>query len=177
MKRLIFITFLLALTGCDPYKFGFKKNPAFVLDEAFKSISNLDTQTLMEVSGKEFFCAYTSTEGINFLKENLNIKQESISFEPKVLETEYYSIPRYAGYWSYYHERYQIDIHEKSSGEGILRAIIDCDYGTEEQKNEKFRNLPPKKYKKKECRLVKMIPYSFSALKLPSKCDALKVNL
>jgi len=177
MKRLIFITFLLALTGCDPYKFGFKKNPAYVLDEAFKSISNLDTESLMEVSGKEFFCAYASNEGINFLKENLSLKQESISFEPKVLETEYYSIPRYAGYWSYYHERYQIDIHDKVSNESIIRAIIDCDYGTEDRKDDKWINLKPKKYKKKECKIVKMIPYNFAALQLPGKCETLKVTL
>lgn len=177
MKSLIFILCLVAITGCDPYKFGFKKNPAYVLDEAFKSITNLDTQSFMEVTDKELFCSYGNNEGINFLKENLSLRQEALKFEPKVLDTEHYRVPRYVGYWSYYHERYQIDIQDKLSSESILRAIIDCDYGTEDEKNDKFINLKPKKYKKKECKIVKIVPQTFKNLPLSAKCKSLQVAL
>ena len=177
MKSLIFILALFALTGCDPYKFGFKKNPAYVLDEAFKSITNLDTQSFMEVADKEFFCSYGNNQGVNFLKENLSLKQETLKFEPKVLDTEHYNIPRYVGYWSYYHERYQIDIQDKETNESLLRAIIDCDYGTDGQKNEKFINLKPKKYKTKECKIVKIVPKTFNNLPLEKKCMLLQVSL
>ena len=177
MKTLAFITLIILSVGCDPYGFGYKKNPAFVLDEAFKSISNLDTESFLEVSGKEVLCVYGNEKGMNFLKTNLTIDPESLKIHPKVLESKHFKIPRYVGYWSYYHERYQIEIEDKTKSERILKAIVDCEYGTDREKNEKFINLKPKKYRIKECRLVKMVPLKFSSLGTPSKCDDLRVPL
>ncbi len=39
------ILFLTLLQACDPYGFGFKNNPAYVLDKAFNSVQNLDTDS------------------------------------------------------------------------------------------------------------------------------------
>ena len=71
----------------------------------------------------------------------------------------------------------KIEIEDKTKSERILKAIVDCEYGTDREKNEKFINLKPKKYKIKECRLVKMVPLKFSSLGLPARCEDLKVTL
>jgi hypothetical protein len=177
MKNLSFLLLLLSVIACDPYGFGFKKNPAYILDEALKAITNLDTKSFLEVTGKEVLCTYGNHRGIHYLKDNVSLNPENIKLRPNVLKTIHYSVPRFVGYWSYYHERYEIDILDNLSSENLLRAIVDCDYGITEERNDDFINLRPKRYKIKECRLVKLQPMTFSPLPLPKRCQGLKVLL
>ena len=177
MKRLGLLFILLFTVGCDPYGFGFKKNPAYVLDEAFKAIVNQDTETFLEVTGQEVLCTYGNINGVNYLKDHVNLTLDSVRLNPNVLINQHYKVPAFVGYWSYYHERYQIDIHDKVTDNILLKAIVDCNYGTEGQKDDKFYNLKPKKYKKKECRVIKLIPQTFASLPLPGRCNNLSVSL
>jgi hypothetical protein len=177
MKNLGFLLLLFSVLACDPYGFGFKKNPAFVLDEALKAVINLDTASFLEVTGKEVLCVYGNHQGIQYLKDMVTLHTENIKLEPTVIETLHYAVPRFVGYWSYYHERYEINFLDKTTSESMLRAIVDCEYGTVEEKNEKFMNLKPNKYHKKECRLVKLRPVTFSSLPIPKKCEGLRVVL
>lgn len=177
MKRCALFLLLLSTVACDPYGFGFKKNPAYVLDEAFKAISNLDSETFIEMSGKEALCVYGNQNGIQYLKEKVVLNPENVKLKPTMLETQHFTAPKFVGYWSYYHERYQIDINDKTNNELLLKAIIDCEYGTDGAKSAKLINLKPQKYKKKECRVIKVIPQKFPALPIPSKCDNLRVDL
>ncbi len=177
MKSFGIFLILISVVACDPYGFGFKKNPAYVLDQAFTAITNLDTETFLEMTGKEALCIYGSPEGIAYLKERVTLTAESVKLKPTVLENRHFTNPKFVGYWSYYHERYQIDIQDKVTSEVLLKAIVDCEYGTEGGKSEKLINLKPKKYKKKECRVIKVVPQNFSELPLPAKCQDLKVVL
>jgi hypothetical protein len=177
MKSFGALLILLTLVGCDPYGFGFKKNPAYVLDEAFKAISNLDTETFLEMTGKEALCIYGTPAGVAYLKENVKLTPENVKLKPTVLQNRHFTGPKFVGYWSYYHERYQIDIHDKISNEVLLKTIVDCEYGIDGEKADKYINMKPKKYKKKECRVSKVLPKTFAELPLPSKCEDLRVNL
>lgn len=177
MKMMFVLPILLLVTACDPYGFGFKKNPAYVLDEAFKAVTNLDTETFLEVTGKEALCVYGNDAGLNYLKDNLVITLENVKLNPTVLKNIHYNNPRYVGYWSYYNERYQIDILNKTTSEALLKAYVDCDYGADGEKNDKLKNQKPKKYRIKECRVVKVIPRKFTELPIPKKCEGVKVDL
>lgn len=177
MRSLALILLLASFVACDPYGFGFKKNPAYVLDEAFKAVTNLDDESFLEVTGKEALCIYGNPKGITYLKEKVVLNSENIKINPNVLNSKHHKNPLFVGYWSYYSERYQIDIQDKATKKVLLKAIVDCEYGTENQKEDKFIGLRPKDYKKKECRLIKIIPTDFAALPLPKKCDLLKVDL
>ena len=177
MRCLAFLLLLASFVACDPYGFGFKMNPAFVLDEAFKAVSNLDEESFQEVSAKEALCIYGNKNGINYLKDKVVLNLEDIKINPNVLNSKHYKNPLFVGYWAYYSERYQVDIQEKKSKKIILKAIVDCNYGTENQKDEKLVGLNPKNYKKKECKLIKIIPTEFQSLPLPKKCEVLKVDL
>src|SRR5262245_57811095 len=99
MKMFGLLLLLTIVTVCDPYGFGFKKNPAFVLDEAFKAISNLDTESFLEVTGKEALCVYGNESGLRFLKEKIVLSPENIKLNPNVLETKYFKSPIFAGFW------------------------------------------------------------------------------
>ncbi len=177
MKFFVLISALLTLASCDPYRFGFKKNPAFVLDETFKSISHLDHLSFLELTSKEALCVYGNVEGVKYLKENIQFNPEEIGFIPSVLETKYFKIPNFVGYWSYYFERYEIDVKSKTTDEFFMRVIVDCNYGTENEKDQKFVNLKPSKYEKKECRIVKFQPKHFDELPIPQKCGILRLDL
>lgn len=168
---------LLNLVACDPYGFGFKKNPAYVLDEAMKAISNLDDKSFLEVTGKEALCIYGNEIGISYLKSRITFDPGNIKLVPTLLNSLHFTAPAYVGYWSYYHERYQVDITDKRSSEKVFKVIVDCEYGTDSVKNERLINLKKTKYKKKECRLVKVIPQSFPALPLAERCKKLEVSL
>lgn len=177
MKLLMMISMLLGIVSCDPYNFGFKKNPAFVIEETFKSISNLDKTSFLELTSKEALCVYGNEEGIKYLKDNFKFNPEDISFLPSVLETKYFKIPNFVGYWSYYFERYEIDVKNKSTDEFLMRVIVDCNYGTENEKDQGLINLKPSKYEMKECRIVKFKPNQFSELPIPEKCGVLRLDL
>jgi len=177
MKSFFILSILFLTAACDPYGFGFKKNPAYVLDEAFKSITNLDSESYLEETGKEALCIYGNDEGLHYLKINVVLTQENVKLKPTVLKTVHNSSPKYVGYWSYYSERYQIDIQDKVTEALLMKAFVDCEYGTDGEKNAKFVNLKPQKYRVKECRVVKVLPEIFKPLPLPAKCEKFKVDL
>lgn len=177
MKILGFILLLASVVACDPYGFGFKKNPAFVLNEAFKAIVNLDIESFVEVTGKEAVCVYGNEKGLNYLKDQIQVSTDNIKLNPKVLETRHFTTPVFVGYWSYYHERYQIEIVDKGTKKVIAETVVDCEFGTEGEKDDRLINKKPESYKKKECRAVKLIPKTFNPLPLPQKCGLLKIEL
>ncbi len=178
--KLISFAFILALfQSCDPYGFGFKMNPAFVLNEAFQSVLSLDHESFLDISGKEALCLYGNPEGITYLRNNMHIESDSILIEPKLIEntSKYTKIPKFVGYWSYYQERYLINILDKSSKKELLEVVVECHYGFEGEKNKSYENLKLKKYKKKECRVIKLIPFEFKALPINKECTPLVVTL
>jgi hypothetical protein len=172
--KILGLAFLFLITACDPYGFGFKKNPAYILDEAFKAIQNLDVESFLEVTRKEALCIYGNPKGLNYLKNKLDITPDEVKINPVLVDSRHHKIPNF-GYWSYYEEKYVIEVHHHKSKDSILEAVITCDYGTDGEKDDKLINLKPKKYKHKECRAVKLIPRKFAPLPLPSKCGKLAV--
>ncbi len=177
MKNLSLLILTLSVMACDPYGFGFKNNPAYVMDEAFKAITNLDVESFLEVTAKEALCVYGNEKGVLFLKDQLQIKNEDVRLIPKMSASRHNSVPVFVGYWSYYHERYTIEIRDRATEKLLVQTIIDCDYGTDGEKSPKLLNLRKDKYKKKECRAVKLIPASFTSLQVPPRCDLLRVDL
>ncbi len=179
MKLFSFLILLGLIQACDPYGFGFKMNPAFVLSEAFKSVVALDHEAFIEVSGKEALCLYGNPEGISYLRDNLHIDKDNINIDPKLIANSsmYTKQPHFVGYWSYYQERYQVDISDKETKEELLKVVVECHYGFEGEKSTKYENLKIKKYKKKECRVIKLIPSKFPVLPMREECKPLKVDL
>ena len=179
MKVLSFIILLGIFQACDPYGFGFKMNPAFVINEAFESVQALDHEALLKVTGKEALCLYANHNGVAYLRGNLNIDNEKVEIFPKLVEnsSKYTRYPHYVGYWSYYQERYLVDILDKTNKSNILNVLVECHYGFEGEKRDEYQNLKLKKYKKKECRIIKMLPSKFASLPMRDACIPLKVEL
>lgn len=177
MKFFGFLLVLTSLVACDPYGFGFKKNPAYVLDEAFKAVTNLDVESFLEVTGKEALCVYGNEKGLNYLKDRMNLAPQEVKLNPVVLSNKHHPAPKFVGYWSYYSERYEIEVKDKVSGEVLLETIIDCEYGINGEKNDKYINMKPSKYKRKECLAIKLMPKKFAPMPVPAKCNTLKVEL
>jgi hypothetical protein len=175
MKLLAIISMFFSLMACDPLDKGYKKNPAFVLDEAFKAIQNLDKRSFREVAAKEALCLYGNDNGLEHLKANLDFKLEEVDVIPKLQLSRYFLYPIYVGYWSYYQERYEIEILHRTHKEIVIHGIVDCDFGTNEQKNDRLINQKPTKYKMKECTLVKIVPKSFPVVPEATRCRILNV--
>lgn len=176
MKLMVFLSFFL-LISCDPYNFGFKANPAKILSDAVDSIKSGNKDKFLKVTGKEVLCLYGNDEGIAYLKQHSTISPDDIKLDLTKLTSKYFDIPEYVGYWSYLNERYIMDVTDERSSEKILQAIVDCDYGYDGEKSVKYRNLNPKRYKRKECKLTKLIPKTFEPLKMTTRCLILKVKV
>jgi hypothetical protein len=177
MKFWIMIGLLATLVSCDPFRLGYDHNPAYILDSAVKSIENLDVEGLREVLAKEAYCVYGNEQGVHFLKEKLPTNYENIRPVLKEISNTHHSIPNYVGYWSYLTIRYRVEVQDKRSSEILLGAIIDCDFGIEGEKDDKWLNRKYSRYKKKECKVVKLIPNKLSVLMTPSSCQNLMVVL
>ncbi len=179
MKILALMGLTLFAIACDPYGFGFKKNPTYVLDQALKAIQNMDDVSFLEISGKEAFCLYGNKEGITYLHDkvttdiqNLQLKNKNIG-GLKVLGS-----PEYAGFWTYLRQRYVVEIQQKSDRTLLGTLVVDCNFGASGEKKISYLTIrDPKKFKMKECRLTKIIPASFKALPMSSRCENLIVSL
>jgi hypothetical protein len=179
MKVLFLLVLTILLSSCDPYGFGFKKNPAYVLDRAFDSILALDYESFIKVSGKEALCLYGNLEGLGYLRDKISLKPSQIDIKPKLVEnaSTYTNAPLYVGYWSYYNEKFHIDILDKNTKRDLIKVLVECHYGFEGEKSDSYKQLNLKKYRKKECRLIQIIPVEFSPLSMTSRCEMLKVSL
>lgn len=179
MKQISLLILLGLVQACDPYGFGFKNNPAFVVNEAFEAVRDLSPEAFIEISGKEALCIYGNLEGLAYLKSNLILNSEDFEIKPKLIEnsSQYTNSPKFVGYWSYYNEKYQLDISHKANQAELLNVIVECNYGFEGLKSEGYQNLKLKKYKRKECRLIKIIPKQFEPLPLTEQCQDLSVDL
>lgn len=168
---------LLSVVSCDPYNFGFRDNPAQILQDAVEAINTHDVQKFLKVSGREVLCIYGNEDGLDYLKRNSTIDPKNAKFNLTFIKETYYDVPAYVGYWSYLNQRYMMDVTDQRDNSMIVQAVVDCDYGTEGERNIKFVNLKRSKYKRKECRVTKLIPKTFKALPLPERCGVLKVSL
>lgn len=180
MKILALISLTFFVIACDPYGFGFKKNPAYVLDQALKAIQNMDDESFLEVSGKEALCLYGNKEGITYLHEKVRADVHNVQLKHKeVGELKKLSAPEYvAGFWSYMRQRYVVEIQQKSDGATLGTLVVDCHYGAEGEKKPSYLNVKnPKKFKKKECRITKIVPAGFEALAVTDRCQGLAVEL
>lgn len=175
MKAALNLFILMILMSCDPYQFGFKNNPAYVLDETLKAIQNQDLDSVTEVMSKEALCVYANVDGLKYLKEHVSINSTDVKLSWKLRES-HLSIPENNGFWSYFSSRYLIDVQSKAN-KLLAQVVVDCDYGTDGYKDDKLINLNPKKYLVKECRLVKIIPQTFEALPLTDPCQAVAVDI
>lgn len=175
--KIMTVLMLVLLCSCDPYGFGYKKNPAYVLDEAFKAIENLDLESFLEVTGKEALCLYANDKALDFLKNKIQIQVENLNLVPKVLKTSHYTHPVFVGFWAYYNEIYQVQITNKQTSQVLMETVIECNFGQDGEKKSKYQNLKPKNYKIKECRAIKLIPLNFEPIKNDERCSRLRVNL
>jgi hypothetical protein len=177
VKFITIILFTLGLVACDPYGFGFKKNPAYILDAVFTDIKKQDVNGFLDVSGKEAFCIYGNSAGIDYLNRYVNFDLENLVIEPKMLEKKHLKAAAWAsGFWSYHNERYMVNINSKLTKKTLVQTIVDCDFGTL-LKDAKYLDpsIGSKKLKIKECKLVKIIPVAFEPLPLPVHCGNLQV--
>ncbi len=109
------------------------------------------------------------------MRSNLSPRLE-VEGKPKKTRAQYHEIPLYENFWVYLTERYQVAFAEKGKPTQIS-VVVDCFYGVEGKKDKKNQNQKPSKYKRRECRLIKLLPVSFPALPVPRNCDLLKVSL
>lgn len=176
-KLIINLLFLVLLVACDPFNFGFKKNPTYVLNETFVAIKNLDQQSFVEVTGKEVLCVYGNPEGLAYLKRHIEFEVNDVNITPVMISETYAKSPKFVGFWSYLQERYKIEVVDEKTMLPLLNAYLDCDYGTDLEKSDKLLNLPREKYRKKECHLIKVEPVVFRPLPLPKACEIMKIQL
>lgn len=170
------IPFLLVLIiACDPYDFGYQKNPAYVLDNVLKSITTNDAKSFSEVTAEEALCLYGNPAGLEYLQQNVKIKSSELELKWKNVDAPL-NVPVYVGFWSYFNSRFVIDINIKQSATAFAQAIVDCHFGINGPRDERYLNLRPGNYLVRECRLIKLIPESFSALAMSEKCLSVKVD-
>lgn len=176
MKTIALGFLALVVIACDPYGFGFKKNPAYVLEEALRAIQNRDHESFLELSGKEALCLYGNKEGINYLHQHVTVDASSVQLKHKEIgELQVLSSPEYVGYWSYLRQRYGVEIQQKGDGAVLGTLVVDCNYGVQGEKKASYQRIRnPKKFQMKECRITKLTPTVFPPMEMTSRCQRLQ---
>jgi hypothetical protein len=177
MKILIFLLAAASFLACDPYNFGYKYNPTFILNAALRAIHNQDDVSFREISGREAMCVYGNQAGMAYLHERVRITTDSVNLRHVTVREEPYSSARYTGaFWSYYNEQYLVDILEKRTNETVGRILMDCNFGSD-VRNDRLIGVPKRRMPRKECRITKIIPVAFEPLPVSGRCEPLKVAL
>ncbi|HLW57849.1 MAG TPA: hypothetical protein VKY27_10710 [Bacteriovoracaceae bacterium] len=178
MKKMnLLIIFIFTTVACLPESYNFRENPLFILKEALTALEKRDSERFLRISGKEALCLYAHDAGIQRLSDNLPYTEDDLKVDHKLLSSQFNETPKFVGYWSYKSERHLFSIAEKSTKTKILDVLIDCEYGNEGEKLKAEERKDERKYKVKQCRLVKIVPLTFKGLALPTQCEALKVRL
>lgn len=172
----LIILFLLTTLACLPESYNFKENPIYILKEALNALEKRDTEKFLRISGKEALCLYGSDAGIQRISDNFPYTEDDLKVKHQQVFSQFNEPIKFVGHWSYKTERHAFVISEKRSKDKILEAIIDCEFGNEGEKLKVEERKDEKKYKIKQCRLVKIIPLTFKSFSLPRQCEALKVN-
>lgn len=175
-KHLLSLIFVIFAVACLPDNYTFKENPIYILKEALNSLEKRDAEQFVRISGKEALCLYANDNGIQALSDNFPYTESDLSVKHQLLDAQFNEPVKFVGYWSYRTERHLFNISEKASGKKVMNVLIDCDFGNEGEKLKSEDQRNDKKYTIKKCRLVKVIPETFSGLQMPSKCESLRVN-
>lgn len=154
-------------------------SPIEAARDAIKAVHNLDERSFSEISRLEARCLFGdpddgSTEAIIALKErfpDLGAKSTFKSYNAG--PDEHFENPKYLKFWSYLQQRYYVDISTRDRKQN-LRMIVDCHYGTDEEKDAKWIRQKSNKYPKKECKVVKVVS---KVVDLPKACLSLAVAL
>lgn len=175
--KIFFLSVLFIFVACDPYNFGFEKNPFTILDQLLKATQNQDLQSFIESTDKEALCVYGNEKALQYLKENVQMTTSEVKLKWKTKET-YLSLPQYVdGYWTYFNVRFLMEIQDKKTDQKLADVVMDCYYGSSEEKSTTLLNLKPGRYPVKECKLVKFIPTTFEGLPVPESCSSVKVDV
>lgn len=174
MKVFSLLLLCMTMIACDPHGFGFKNNPAYILDQALESIREGDETLFTKVTDREALCIYGNAAGMTYLRQNVTATSSSVDLSWTVTES-HFKLPEYVGFWSYYQSRYTIDVKDKKTDASLAEVTVDCHYGTKKDKDDELLDLTPARYPVKECRLIRITPKTFEALPLPSECEILKV--
>jgi hypothetical protein len=179
MKILALLALVFFVIACDPYGFGFKKNPTYVLDQALKAIQNMDHESFLEISGKEALCLYGNKDGITYLHDQVTADVQNLQLKHKEIgKLKVLGAPEYVGFWSYLRQRYVVEIQHKSDRTLLGTLVVDCNYGASGEKKSSYLNIrDPKKFSMKECRMTKIIPASFKPIQVTPRCKNLIVTL
>lgn len=176
--RINLLNFILVFTtlACLPNNYNFKENPIYILKEALDSLEKRDIEKFQKISGKEALCLYANDSGLQSLSDHFTYQEEDLKVSHKLLESTYNSPVKFVGYWSYKTERHLFTITEKTEDKDIMDVLIDCEFGNEGQKLKSEDQRNERKYKIKQCRLIKIIPHTFPSLVIPKMCENLRVR-
>ena len=173
--HLLPLIFILTFIACLPDNYNFKENPVFILKEALNSLEKRDSEKFLRISGKEALCLYANDAGLQKLSDNFPYTEQDLKIEHKLLSSQYNEPVKFVGHWSYKTERHLFTIFEQQNAKKIMDVLIDCEFGNEGEKFQGDDQKNDRKYKIKQCRLIKISPYTFDSLAIPKKCESLKV--
>lgn len=173
--NLIPLVFIFSLLGCLPDNYNFKENPVFILKEALGSLERRDAEKFLKISGKEALCLYGNDTGLQKLSDNFPYTEDDLKVDHKLVSSQYNEPVKFVGHWSYKTERHLFSISDKERTKKIMDVLIDCEFGNEGEKFKGDDQKNDRKYKIKQCRLIKILPNTFASLVLPKKCESLRV--
>jgi hypothetical protein len=154
-------------------------SPIEAAKDAIKAVHNLDERSFSEISRLEARCLFGdpddgSTDAIISLKERFpDLSAKSTFKSVNAAPDEHFTNPKYLKFWSYLQQRFFVDISTRDHKQN-LRMVVDCHYGTEEDKDAKWVRQKAGKYPKKECKVVKVVT---KVVDLPTACLSLAVPL
>lgn len=165
---------VFAMTGKSAQ--AYEGRPERLMPQAHSAIEKGRLEAFGKPFGRAALCQWGTLEGLALLKAGLPSSSKKMSNEIKLTQQGYLSKPRFAGFWAYYEQVYDLRVFDKSRTL-LAEGKIECHYGLETAKRDADLNRPLDYYTVKSCRVIVFEARTFAPPAARRECSVFRQQL
>ncbi len=177
MNRFVLAALLLVLSSCMEREFGYKNNPAFILQRAHQALRADDAPAALQLLSKHALCHWGNHAGLEALKRALPHNLRDVKPDIRLAEGKTLATPIFVGHWAYYKDVYAAQLVDDRSGTLIAELRIECHFGVSGARRDEDAKIPKLKMPEQHCKVAVLAARSFEEPKARKECAAFSGQL
>mgnify|MGYP001122557612 CR=1 FL=1 len=155
---------------------AYEGRPERLMSQAHSAIEKGKLDAFGKAFGRAALCQWGTLEGLALLKASLPTSSKKMINEITLAQQGYLTKPRFAGFWAYYEQVYNLRVFDKSRTL-LAEGKIECHFGLETAKRDADLNRPLDYYTVKSCRVIVFEARTFSQPPARRECSIFRQQL
>jgi len=155
---------------------AYEGRPERLMPQAHAAIDKSKLDAFGKVFGRSALCQWGTVEGLALLKAGLPESAKKMINEITLDHQGHLTKPRFAGFWAYYEQNYNLKVFDKSRTL-LAEGKVECHYGLDTAKRDADLNRPLDYYTVKSCRVIVFEARTFSQPATRRECAVFRQQL